>query len=290
MIPESTLKRHGYYCRSKRDGKATRVRSCVCCAKVKAKCDKRRPKCSKCISKGLECHYPLTASENTRSVTQQNRNENQQEILTTPSVAEDPSAAGDTTGQTANNSSDIDFDNVTFIGADFTSLGEDNIDWQGPEMDFTGLWEGDMDVQAAPPHSSPHSSPQPFGPVPMTDQDLQTFIPLNTYVALNSYIPRAPGNGIRTLVQRARMKTSTQRIANLILQNLRSYPLSILHHNTLPPYIHPSLISQGVDNTDMEPLTNCISLVRMLNNGFQGSRKLFWKNVQMECERLCDPV
>jgi hypothetical protein len=30
--------------------------------------------------------------------------------------------------------------------------------------------------------------------------------------------------------------------------------------------------------------------VHMISSGVQGSRKLFWKNVRMECERLCEEV
>jgi hypothetical protein len=141
----------------------------------------------------------------------------------------------------------------------------------------------DVDMQAIQPYPSPNTSPQSRNPVPLTDQDTQFFFPPIA-------ITRPPTNNIRSLVQRPKLKTSTQRVANLILQNLRSYALSIKDHNALPPFIHPSLVAPGIDNPDMEPLTNCISLVRMLNNGFQGSRKLFWKNVQMECERLRDPV
>ncbi|KAK8133582.1 hypothetical protein PG984_005594 [Apiospora sp. TS-2023a] len=37
---------------------------------------------------------------------------------------------------------------------------------------------------------------------------------------------------------------------------------------------------------EMEPLHNCINLMSMLQGGFQGSRKLFWRNVRQECERL----
>lgn len=36
----------------------------------------------------------------------------------------------------------------------------------------------------------------------------------------------------------------------------------------------------------MESLINCISLVHMINSGVQGNRKLFWKNVRLECERM----
>ncbi|KAJ5702794.1 hypothetical protein N7488_010342 [Penicillium malachiteum] len=37
----------------------------------------------------------------------------------------------------------------------------------------------------------------------------------------------------------------------------------------------------------MEALDNCISLVYMMHSGTNGSRKLFWRNIRMECERLC---
>jgi hypothetical protein len=66
--------------------------------------------------------------------------------------------------------------------------------------------------------------------------------------------------------------------------------------NSLPPFIHPHLASSdfGIDmgeNADpMEPLHNCISLVHMLGGGVRGSRKLFWKNVRLECERFCKEV
>ncbi|KAJ5574343.1 uncharacterized protein N7459_008770 [Penicillium hispanicum] len=60
----------------------------------------------------------------------------------------------------------------------------------------------------------------------------------------------------------------------------------MLHHNTLPPFIHPHLISSDIENPLVEPLTNCINLVRMISSEAKGSRKLFWKNVRLECERL----
>ena len=83
-----------------------------------------------------------------------------------------------------------------------------------------------------------------------------------------------------------------QKTAHLMLHTLRSYPSMMMRHNTLPPFIHPSaLTSLNVDNNDdVEPLNNCISLSYMLNSGVKGSRKLFWKNVRMECERLGEMV
>ena len=64
----------------------------------------------------------------------------------------------------------------------------------------------------------------------------------------------------------------------------------MLRHNTLPPFIHSSLLSRDVENNDMEPLNNCISLMHMISSGVQGSRKLFWKNVRLECEHLYEEV
>jgi len=91
----------------------------------------------------------------------------------------------------------------------------------------------------------------------------------------------------RKLILRPKMKNGgAQRIGNLILHTMKSYPTMMLRHNTLPPFIHPCLISSDVEDNDMEPLTNCISLMHMITSGVQGSRKLFWKNVRMECERL----
>ncbi|KAE8143490.1 hypothetical protein BDV38DRAFT_233802 [Aspergillus pseudotamarii] len=101
-------------------------------------------------------------------------------------------------------------------------------------------------------------------------------------------IPPVPAQAIRSLVQRPNMGSGTHRIAKLILHNLRSYPQMMLRHNTLPPFIHPSVVSSDPGNPDMEPLTNCIALVHMIGSGTQASRKLFWKNVRMECERLCE--
>jgi hypothetical protein len=68
---------------------------------------------------------------------------------------------------------------------------------------------------------------------------------------------------------------------------LKSYVLKMLRHNSLPPFIHPYLVSAELA---MEPLDNCINLVHMISGEMKGGRKLFWRNVRMECERLCAEV
>lgn len=95
---------------------------------------------------------------------------------------------------------------------------------------------------------------------------------------------------VRSFVQRSGLKTGPQRIVNLIRHTLKSYPQMLLQHGVLPPFIHPSLIFQEYDEVNMEPLANCMSLMHMFNSGVRGSRKLFWKNVKLECERFRDKV
>ncbi|KUJ15935.1 uncharacterized protein LY89DRAFT_670467 [Mollisia scopiformis] len=103
----------------------------------------------------------------------------------------------------------------------------------------------------------------------------------------NISIPPVPDPFFRSLVLKPTVGFGASRIATLILHNLRSYPLMMLRHDALPPFIHPALISSNEEDNYMEPLTNCISLVHMISSRVQGSRKLFWKNVRVECERLC---
>lgn len=103
-------------------------------------------------------------------------------------------------------------------------------------------------------------------------------------------MPKVPSHTRRSLFERAKTQSGAQRVAKLIQHTLKSYPMMMLRHNTLPPFIHPGLFSSDVEKQYMEPLTNCISLLHLLGSDIQGSRKLFWKNVRLECERICAEV
>ncbi|KAK8108096.1 uncharacterized protein PG998_010109 [Apiospora kogelbergensis] len=96
-------------------------------------------------------------------------------------------------------------------------------------------------------------------------------------------IPRSPSNNNRSIIRRAKIKTGAQRVATLIYHTLKSYPLMMMRDNALPPFIHQQMASS---DTGSESLHNCISLMHLHNSGLPGSRKLFWRNVRQECERL----
>ncbi|KAI1625198.1 hypothetical protein EDD37DRAFT_379989 [Exophiala viscosa] len=261
----STFKRHGYYCRSRGSGNANRPRSCVSCAKVKARCDKRRPECSRCMTKAIQCHYPgnTTQSQASRTQVYDDTSSGRQE-LARPLVA-DPSNL-----QASNNGNMLFDTGVTISDSDFANLEGEPLDFDVPDdfSDFLNL-QASGEAYRYPstvPSSSliRHSTPSP---------DLQHITP-----SLN----------VRSILQRPKIKTAPQRTVNLILHTLKSYPLMMLRDNTLPPFIHPRSICANADSNYMEPLTNCISLVHMISSGVRGSRKLFWKNVRLECERLCE--
>lgn len=177
--------------------------------------------------------------------------------------------------QGVGNDSDMLLDAVPNLPLDLVE------DCSGLDFDFTELLnpQASEEIVQYPPELSSlasHSTPSIT-----LGQDAQP-ITLSPSVSIQTM----PAYTIRSFNQRSRLKTGTQRIANLIFHTLKSYPLMMLRDNALPPFIHPHLVSSDVENEDMEPLINCINLVHMLSSRIHGSRKLFWKNVRIECENL----
>jgi hypothetical protein len=104
---------------------------------------------------------------------------------------------------------------------------------------------------------------------------------------LSFSIPPAPNPNVRSMMLRPKMHPRADSTTNLIFYTLKSYTLMLCQH-ILPPFIHPSYVSFTDEGTTTEPLENCITLMHMMASGVQGSRKLFWRNVRQECERICD--
>ncbi|KAG4441699.1 hypothetical protein IFR05_002833 [Cadophora sp. M221] len=179
----------------------------------------------------------------------------------------------------------VSFDDTFPSEQDFTNIGIGSgiQAWNLPELSFADFLNAQvLDNTVQYPFSEPPASARRF--TPSTSPTFQTQQALSTS---HISIPASPTSYVRSLVLRQRTETGTKRIANLLLHNLKSFPLMMLRHGTLPPFIHPRLISSYEDSTRMEPLTNCISLMHMIGSRIQGCRKLFWKNVRLECERLC---
>lgn len=273
---ESTLKRHGYYCRSRKAGGSSRVRSCVSCAKGKARCDGKRPDCSRCLSRGIQCHYPENSRSDVGPKRQSEVLRNEPHSTTCSSVAELPVEPRPLASH--DNGTVLD----SALSMPLENLGEEFLDWNDAELDFSDFLNAQTLIENVDYSSSgtslfrrSNSTTYQTNPV-----HYSLFSPEHT-------MPPTPSiYNTRSLVLRSKITGGATRSANLILGTLKSYPHMILRDNTLPPFIHPSLVPFHKEDDEMEPLTNCISLVHMVSSGIRGSKKLFWRNVRMECERL----
>ncbi|KAH7406726.1 hypothetical protein DE146DRAFT_753280 [Phaeosphaeria sp. MPI-PUGE-AT-0046c] len=70
----------------------------------------------------------------------------------------------------------------------------------------------------------------------------------------------------------------------LMMRMLTSYPMMLRDPTSPPPFIHPLFLTS--EERPLESLNTCVSLMQMLGSGIKGSKKLVWKNIRLECERL----
>ena len=170
-----------------------------------------------------------------------------------PSLVADYLSVGNR--QEAGNNVDILLDTALDISdPDFADLAGGFFD---PDIDYADFLNPQTNDEGVQYHSLESSSLADHS-VPSTGQTNQV---QKAICSPDESIQAIPTFTTRSFNQRPKLKTGAQRIANLILHTLKSYPLMMLRDNTLPPFIHPHFVSSDVENNDMEPLTNCISLV-----------------------------
>lgn len=167
-------------------------------------------------------------------------------------------------------------------------LDVDDFNWENTEMDFSTLMDTPLvdnpteDILPAPDSSVVRHTSQSSTPM--------IYVPDSAISAAASYfIHLVPTPASRSLVLKSETRPGAHRVVKLILTMLKSYPL-MMRDGKLPPYIHPYLASSTFRVNDMEFLNNCMNLMHMISRETQGSRKLFWKNVGMECEHMMAEV
>jgi hypothetical protein len=158
---------------------------------------------------------------------------------------------------------------------ELASLGQE-VDWGNLTLDVADFLNDQTDITTIP------------HPVSSVDHSLQ----MQHAMALDNIpvlsIPNICSS--RSLIPRPGRDPGQQRIANLVLQTLKSYPLMIIRHNTLPPFVHPYSTDFDCEEENTESMANCLNLMHMLGSKIRGSSKLFWKNVRWECERMREQV
>lgn len=264
------MKRHGYYCRSRRIGSTPRPRSCVSCAKSKVRCDGNRPRCARCLAKSIDCVFPGRESQDAINAPKARKTTLSPVLLPSkPQAATESFQAG------------LE-DAVSIFNPDFVGAQEQYVDWDDPKIDFANFydpkWTGVPVLQPRP-----RSSLSPPYLTPSTDEAFQLTHPTSPP---SLSILTLPVDLPRSLVKRPKVNLGAQRTAMLIQHTLKSYLVMVLRENSLPPYIHPSMLALYFENNDTEPLVNSLSLIHMLTTEVRGSRKIFWKNVRIECERF----
>lgn len=284
-VPESSLKRHGYYCRSQKATHSPRVRSCLSCAKRKARCDMRRPVCTRCTTKTLHCHYPADSTKaKTPSVQCSDVALADERRKTNFPLATGPSSSP--TGKDPSKESDTALDSaLAFADPALADLGEGFIDWNELDTDFADFFNPQM-VDKTVGYTPPRVSAFSEYPVIPSDQTIRMQQIASSH---KPPLPMVPCWTPRSIVRRPKRESGTQRIANLILSTMKSY-LVMMRRNTLPPFIHQRLMSSDEERDYVEPMSNCRSLMHVLGSEILGSRKLFWKNVRLECERFYQEV
>jgi len=248
-------------------------------------CDNKQPQCSRCISKAVECHYPAKASE--RKVP--NLGSGESTLIETRNGAAQLGKEFPYLGTSEESRNDVDHvlhNAVLSSRPEPEALSVDFMNWGEADIDLADF----LNVQPAGKNTECRSlQPSPFSrhSLPSIEQESQSW---PSFPATNMSIPIAPSINIRTLLQRPRLKTAPHKTTMLILHTLRSYPLMMLRTQTLPPFIHPRLLSSNMEENQLEPLNNCMSLMNMISTRVPGSRKLFWRNVRFECEHLLQEV
>lgn len=105
--------------------------------------------------------------------------------------------------------------------------------------------------------------------------------------------PRLPGQDPpRSLVPRKLATTGSQISSMFLTQIICSFPTMMLRKETFPPFIHPRCFSTvpGQEDDLPEALMNCMGLAQMFAIRTKGTRKLLWRTIRMEHERLWSEV
>ncbi|KAL4751640.1 hypothetical protein BDW72DRAFT_173411 [Aspergillus terricola var. indicus] len=274
---QSTLKRHGYYCRSRRAGPTARSRSCISCARRKARCDNRWPKCSRCVAKDVECQYPATVSLRSKGVRSGTSIDRSPVSLTgSPPSARLEQENDGRTGTLAEADSSL---GVVLNLAEAEGDGLHNWVTYDNNLEFNFA---DLEFDTLDPIPQANRTPDYHGPLAAKVQARDPLISIPPPLALP-----------RLLTRRPESITGGKQTTHLILQTLKSYLHMMLQEHILPPFIHTRSVPQSFsvnsqaapEYSSIGPLEACLNILDTIKNS--KSRRSFWNHVRTQCEQLC---
>jgi hypothetical protein len=277
------LKRHGYYCRSRKAGdQAIRSRACIPCARAKARCDNHPIACTRCTSKGIHCEYRSRRTRDEEEAHEDSPYEELQSIHDTPalsghSTSTSPEAAQPLfnldAGLTDANNVSSSFDTAQNIQDPF---GWDILDITPPKLQALAFY----------------ASPGSLVPVPYDSSALGNSFQYTaahvTPTMQAASMPTMPPYAMRCFTGKSAFKGNAQVTASMMKRILTAYPVMMRGQGSSLPFIHSSFLTStpATDRGPSESLTTCASLMQMLGSGGETSKKLVWRNVRLECDRL----
>lgn len=207
VLLESTLKRHGYYCRSRRTGgSTTRPRSCIACARRKTGCDNKRPGCSRCMIKSIECQYPApntsrTTGAETGAGDQHNDDAHAEQGMEQMMPSLVRGSLDVDICQGAGNGGDITLDGPLVLpDPNFASIGGDHLEWDHSFTDFLNNTQTNHPRLSLGSSSLAHQSSPP-------STDREFWLQQGFRSPSRSSIPTSPSSAVRSLIQRPNMQT-----------------------------------------------------------------------------------
>lgn len=281
-IIEATLKRHGYYCRDKKgSNRRLRLRSCLSCIKAKTRCDTGRPSCARCESRIIPCVYPggrpRSNADNATSSAIVNGNaaaEDKDSTLAWPTtISRESTDAALLPTERA----------LGILNPSFLNFDSKLTEWTPTVINFGALQDQSSEFDQIDTLTSPYITVPPLHePTNSPESRL-----LHNGWLQSPSIPRTPTYHLRGFA-RNRASANSSATATLMTHILTSYPRMLCTPTSLPPFVHQHSLHQSLysQTSAFESLTTCVTLMQMASSPAPGSRKLFWKNVRLECERL----
>ena len=249
----SSLRRHGYYCRSRPLGRPTsRKRCCEACTRAKIRCDAILPACSSCTSRQIPCHYDENARQNLARRSQAIKGN---EVAGGSPLIDDMvlDSFGGALSLGSSDSMDDDID-LSFLAS---MPLEQSLDLLPSLNDLGGEF----------------SSPTTFG---------------STYNA-PTMLPYLQWKAPRVMYQKVAPNPQAQVALSMMKNIIESYPLMMLRKETFPPFINAR--SHGLESEDVpEILKDCMGLAHMFATRTPESSSLMWRTMRMEVEKILAQV
>jgi hypothetical protein len=112
----------------------------------------------------------------------------------------------------------------------------------------------------------------------------------DTSFIMSTTISTMPPHAMQRFTRTAAYKGPARVTATMMKRILTAYPMMLRNRGPPPPFIHASMATDDVTayHRPLESLANCESLMHLLGSGDgkDASKRLVWKNVSLECERV----